>query len=153
MVALRNFTVLALSAMALAFPTPTPTNETPALLKRTVSGIAAASCEQIQFTSSEVATAAAVAASRVAQGKAGQIGRSKYPHKFNNREATGFEFLSGCKAPFFEFPIFKSEVYTGGKPGADRVVIGSIKGADAAFCGIITHTGADRGSFLQCETA
>jgi hypothetical protein len=51
MVALRNFTVLALSAMALAFPTPTPTNETPALLKRTVSGIAAASCERTLWQS------------------------------------------------------------------------------------------------------
>ncbi|CAE6487597.1 unnamed protein product [Rhizoctonia solani] len=66
----------------------------------------------------------------------------------------GFTFQSDCNAPFFEFPIFKSQVYTGGSPGPDRVVIGSVNGEDAAFCGLITHTGAaGRNGFLQCQAA
>ncbi|CAE6398461.1 unnamed protein product [Rhizoctonia solani] len=85
----------------------------------------------IRFTATEAQTAAEAAASRVAEGS--QIGRNKYPHRFNNRE--GLQFQPDCKAPFYEFPIFKNKIYNGESPGADRVVIGSTRGADAAFCG------------------
>ncbi|KAH7323374.1 Ribonuclease/ribotoxin [Rhizoctonia solani] len=147
MVALQNFVVLALSALALAFPTPI---ETPDLFKRTISGAAGADCDDaILFTATEVQTAAQAAASRVAEGS--QIGRNRYPHRFNNRE--GFTFLPDCKAPFYEFPIFKNKVYNGGSPGADRVVIGSVRGADAAYCGVMTHRSARGNAFVQCDAA
>ncbi|EUC58534.1 guanyl-specific ribonuclease F1 [Rhizoctonia solani AG-3 Rhs1AP] len=142
---LQTFLVLGLSALALAVPTPI---ETPDLFKRTISGVQAADCGKTQFTASQVQSAAEAAASRVAEGS--QVGRNKYPHRFNNRE--GFQFLPDCNAPFYEFPIFTSKVYTGGSPGPDRVVIGSASGEDAAFCGVMTHTGAPgRNNFLQCE--
>ncbi|CUA72991.1 hypothetical protein RSOLAG22IIIB_05123 [Rhizoctonia solani] len=141
---LQTYVVLALSAFAMAIPTPTKTS---VLFKRTITGAQSASCGNNEFTVTAVQSAAEAAASRVAEGS--QVGRNKYPHKFNNRE--GFEFLPGCQAPFFEFPIFESKVYTGGSPGPDRVVIGSVDGADAAFCGLMTHTGAGGNNFLQCE--
>ncbi|CAE7177794.1 unnamed protein product [Rhizoctonia solani] len=144
---LRTFVALSLSAFALAAPTPV---KTPDLFKRTISGAQGATCGGNQFTAANVEAAAAAAASHIANNS--QIGRNKYPHKFNNRE--GFTFQSDCNAPFFEFPIFKSQVYTGGSPGPDRVVIGSVNGEDAAFCGLITHTGAaGRNGFLQCQAA
>ncbi|CUA72989.1 hypothetical protein RSOLAG22IIIB_05121 [Rhizoctonia solani] len=132
MLALRYFMLLAFSALTGAIPT---LYETPNLPKRTISGAAAADCDGTQFTSDEVQIAAQVAASRINNHT--QVGRSKYPHQFNNME--GFDFLPDCTAPFFEFPIFNDKIYTGGKnnnekPGADRVIIGSLKGADAAFC-------------------
>lgn len=61
------------------------------------------------------------------------VGSNNYPHKFNNRE--GFIFNTGCKAPYYEFPVFNDYIYTGGKPGVDRVVIGSWDGTNAKYCG------------------
>ncbi|CAE6450048.1 unnamed protein product, partial [Rhizoctonia solani] len=132
MIALRYFMILALSALTIAIPTLV---ETPDLSKRTIGGATAADCNGIRFTSDEVQIAAQAAASRINNHT--QVGRSRYPHKFNNRE--GFNFLPNCAAPFFEFPIFSDKVYTGGennneKPGADRVVVGSVTGEDATFC-------------------
>ncbi|CAE6407102.1 unnamed protein product [Rhizoctonia solani] len=148
MVALKPFVALALSAIALAFPTPT--TEVSDLAKRTISGSASGKCGRNAFTSTQVERAASAAASRVAQGPPGQIGKNKYPHRFNNRE--GFVFSPNCKAPLFEFPIFQNKVYTGESPGPDRVIIGSIRGSDAAYCGLITHTGAQGNNFVQCES-
>ncbi|KAL7273168.1 hypothetical protein RUND412_003994 [Rhizina undulata] len=50
-----------------------------------------------------------------------------------------FTFKAGCKAPYYEFPVLKSFVYTGDAPRYDRVVIDSI-----------THCGASGNGFLQC---
>ena len=61
------------------------------------------------------------------------VGRNNYPHRFNNRE--GFTFNDGCSPPYYEFPVFRDHVYTGGSPGLDRVVLGSWSGSDAMFCG------------------
>ncbi|CAE6355178.1 unnamed protein product [Rhizoctonia solani] len=150
MVAVQNLVVLALSSMALAFPTHV--TEISDLAKRTINGVAAANCEEIQFTPSEVQTAASVAASRVARERVCPY-LLNIPRLPSITFEPGFEFLTGCEAPFFEFPIFNSKVYTGGKPGPNRVVIGSVKGTDAAFCGVITHTGARENGFLQCDVA
>ncbi|CUA72988.1 hypothetical protein RSOLAG22IIIB_05120 [Rhizoctonia solani] len=67
--------------------------------------------------------------------------------------ATGFTFNSGCRAPYYEFPLFRSQVYTGGDPSYNRVVIGSVSGSNAAFCDVITHYGASGNNFLQCDNA
>ncbi|CAE6511705.1 unnamed protein product [Rhizoctonia solani] len=145
MVALQNFVVLALSALALAIPTPTTT---PDLVKRAISGSKSGTCGNNKFSASVVEEAASAAVSHIAAGS--QVGWNKYPHRFNNRE--GFEFQEGCNRPFYEFPIFKSKVYNGkGSPGPDRVVIGNVNGGDAAFCGLMTHTGAGGNKFSQCD--
>ncbi|KAJ1305606.1 hypothetical protein OPQ81_000603 [Rhizoctonia solani] len=146
MVAFQRFVVLALSALALAVPTPTI--EIPDLIKRTITGSEGATCGRNVFTASDVEAAASAAVSHIAEGS--QIGRNKYPHRFNNRE--GLQFQGDCQKPFYEFPIFKSHIYTGGSPGPDRVVIGSVNGEDAVFCGLMTHTGAGGNNFLQCES-
>lgn len=62
-----------------------------------------------------------------------QVGSNDYPHQFNNRE--GFTFNSGCRAPYYEFPVVKGGLYSGGDPGCDRVIIGTWDGTNARFCG------------------
>ncbi|CAE6519175.1 unnamed protein product [Rhizoctonia solani] len=145
----RIFTLLALSALALAIPTPTKSST---LFNRTVSGAAGANCGKNTFTATEVEAAAAAAASHAAAGS--QIGKNKYPHRFNNRE--GFEFQSNCNPPFLEFPIFNSKVYAGGSPGPDRVFIPRFRVQlinPTGLTGVITHTGASGNGFLQCEAS
>ncbi|EPS43045.1 hypothetical protein H072_2972 [Dactylellina haptotyla CBS 200.50] len=77
------------------------------------------------------------------------VGNNNYPHKFNNRE--GFDFSKECTEPFYEFPIVKGGDYDGGPPNTDRVVIGTVKGGSAFFCGAITHTGAEGNNFKECH--
>ncbi|KAG8751499.1 hypothetical protein FRC11_009317 [Ceratobasidium sp. 423] len=166
---LQTVVVVALSGLALAIPAPTKT--TP-LDKRTITGVTAADCDGFTFTSAQVAAAASAAASHVAAGTT--VGSNSYPHVFNNREGkrnlhkfqarfdhsqklkfylTGFTFQSGCRSPYYEFPLFRSSVYTGGDPSYNRVVIGSVSGSNAAFCDVITHYGASGNNFLQCDNA
>ncbi|RKU44021.1 hypothetical protein DL546_004058 [Coniochaeta pulveracea] len=48
------------------------------------------------------------------------LGSGSYPHQYNDYE--GFSFPNA--APWYEFPILSSySVYTGGSPGADRVIL------------------------------
>ncbi|QRV93470.1 guanyl-specific ribonuclease F1 [Ceratobasidium sp. AG-Ba] len=143
---LRTVVFVALSGLALAIPAPTKTIP---LDKRAISGVTAADCDGFTFTAAQVSAAASAAASRVASGTT--VGSNSYPHVFNNRE--GFTFNSGCRAPFYEFPLFRSQVYTGGDPSYNRVVIGSVSGSNAAFCDVITHFGATGSNFLQCDNA
>ncbi|KAM7206058.1 guanyl-specific ribonuclease F1 [Naviculisporaceae sp. PSN 640] len=79
-----------------------------------------------------------------------QIGTSKYPHKFNNRE--GLVFASS--GPYQEFPIIRSGVYSGRSPGADRIVFDPDYKNDCVFVGAMTHTDAPtRNGFVPCEIA
>ncbi|KKK20520.1 hypothetical protein P175DRAFT_0493546 [Aspergillus ochraceoroseus IBT 24754] len=68
-----------------------------------------------------------------------------YPHVYHDYE--GFDFpVSGT---YYEFPIMSSyEVYTGGSPGADRVIFNE----NDEFAGMITHTGASGDDFVQCSS-
>lgn len=69
-----------------------------------------------------------------------------YPHQYNDYE--GFDFPTS--SPWYEFPILSSyDVYTGGSPGADRVIFDS-KGN---FDSLITHTGASGNNFVACDAA
>ena len=71
------------------------------------------------------------------------VGSDKYPHQYEDYE--GFSFPDS--GPYYEFPILSSEqVYTGGSPGADRVIFTG----DGTYEGVITHTGASGNDFLQC---
>ncbi|KAL9095231.1 MAG: hypothetical protein Q9165_002487 [Trypethelium subeluteriae] len=67
-----------------------------------------------------------------------------YPHQYNDYE--GFSFSTS--SPWYEYPILSSyDVYTGGSPGADRVIF---NGA-GEYTALITHTGASGDDFLECK--
>ncbi|KAF1980858.1 guanyl-specific ribonuclease F1 [Aulographum hederae CBS 113979] len=98
-------------------------------------------CGSTYYSSSKVSTAANAACNYVSSG--GHAGSSTYPHQYNNYE--GFDFPVG--GPWYEFPILSSGTYTGGSPGADRVVIN----ANCQYAGAITHTGASGNNFVGCS--
>lgn len=71
------------------------------------------------------------------------VGSDEYPHQYNDYE--GFTFPDA--GPYYEFPILSDEeLYTGGSPGADRVIFTG----SGTYEGVITHTGATGNDFLQC---
>jgi hypothetical protein len=70
-------------------------------------------------------------------------GSDKYPHEYEDHE--GFTFL--IAGPWYEFPILESEVYSGGSPGADRIVFNG----SGNYAGSITHTGAKGDDFVGCS--
>ncbi|KAK2871993.1 hypothetical protein FQN49_002649 [Arthroderma sp. PD_2] len=102
----------------------------------------ATTCGSTNYSADQVSAANNAACNYVMNG--GTAGGSSYPHEYHNYE--GFEF-KGLGGPFFEFPILTSGVYTGGSPGADRVVITE----DCQEAGQITHTGASGGDFVACS--
>ncbi|KAI0080358.1 ribonuclease T1 [Panus rudis PR-1116 ss-1] len=71
-------------------------------------------------------------------------GADDYPHQYHDFE--GFSFPS-CRGEFFEFPLEHNRVYTGGSPGADRVIYDQ----SGRFCACLTHTGASGNDFLECD--
>jgi hypothetical protein len=65
------------------------------------------------------------------------VGNDNYPHTYNDYE--GFSF--SCDSPYLEFPIEQGGIYSGGSPGADRVVIGGVDGDSAQYCAVIRMMG------------
>lgn len=64
-----------------------------------------------------------------------------------------FNFAHG-EAPYLEFPVLQNgTVYDGGRPGADRIVIGSIAEdySSAVYCACITHDGQKKNGFAECK--
>ncbi|KAH9841199.1 guanyl-specific ribonuclease F1 [Teratosphaeria destructans] len=121
-------TVMALATTVLAFPT---------LSKRQSS----TTCGNNYYTTDQVSDALNRGYNYYQEGE--QVGDDDYPHTYNNYE--GFDFpVSG---PYQEFPIEESGVYTGGSPGADRVVFNT----DGEYAGAITHTGASGNDFVGCS--
>ncbi|KAF4457098.1 guanyl-specific ribonuclease F1 [Fusarium austroafricanum] len=98
-------------------------------------------CGNTNYSAAQVRAAANAACQYYQSG--GNAGSSTYPHKYNNRE--GFDFL--VNGPYQEFPIKTSGVYSGGSPGADRVVINT----NCEYAGAITHTGASGNNFVGCS--
>jgi NADH:ubiquinone oxidoreductase subunit K len=98
------------------------------------------------YSQSNINDAATAALNYYAQGQT--VGDDSYPHQYNDYE--GFSF--SCSAPYLEFPIQTSGTYSGGSPGADRVVIGSISSDDssAQYCAVITHDGQSGNNFGEC---
>ncbi|KAK4129907.1 ribonuclease-domain-containing protein [Trichocladium antarcticum] len=77
-----------------------------------------------------------------------QLGTSKYPHRFNNREGLVF----ATSGPYQEFPVLESGVYAGRAPGADRIVVDPNYQGDCVFVGAMTHTDAPtRNGFVACS--
>ena len=98
------------------------------------------------YSQQNIDDAATAALSYYASGQT--VGRDSYPHQYKDYE--GFSFT--CSAPYLEFPIETSGVYSGGSPGADRVVIGSISSDEstAEYCAVITHDGQSGTDFGEC---
>lgn len=99
------------------------------------------------YSQSDIDAAAAAALSYYSQGET--VGSGDYPHEYHDYE--GFTFL--CSPPYLEFPITTSGTYSGGSPGADRVVIGSISDdeSSAEYCAVITHSGESDNDFAECS--
>ncbi|RBQ65747.1 hypothetical protein FVER14953_12295 [Fusarium verticillioides] len=117
-----------------------------ALVSLTVAGPiesrqSATTCGSTNYSASQV-RAAANAACQYYQND-DTAGSSTYPHTYNNYE--GFDFP--VDGPYQEFPIKSGGVYTGGSPGADRVVINT----NCEYAGAITHTGASGNNFVGCS--
>ncbi|KAI0878388.1 guanine specific ribonuclease N1 [Hypoxylon argillaceum] len=114
----------------------------------TVSGAAvnkkpscAKTCGTVCYTQSDISKAVSQGYGYYEDHKT--VGSDSYPHKYNNYE--GFDFPDS--GPWYEFPILKSnKAYTGGSPGADRIVFN----ADGTFQDAITHTGAKGNNFVGC---
>ncbi|KAH6603881.1 hypothetical protein Trco_007327 [Trichoderma cornu-damae] len=101
-----------------------------------------ATCGKVFYSAGAVGAASSAACSHVRAGST--AGGSTYPHRYNNRERFRFK---GLPKPYFEFPILSSgKVYTGGDPGADRVVITG----QCSIAGVITHKGASGNGFVAC---
>ncbi|KAL6797521.1 guanyl-specific ribonuclease Th1 [Trichoderma sp. SZMC 28013] len=127
---MKFFSLLSL----VAFASAAPVDE---LAKRDT-----ATCGSVFYSASAVSAASNAACNYVRAGST--AGGSTYPHQYNNYE--GFRF-KGLSKPFYEFPILSSgKTYTGGSPGADRVVING----QCSIAGIITHTGASGNAFVAC---
>ncbi|KAJ0160153.1 Guanyl-specific ribonuclease F1 [Colletotrichum tanaceti] len=100
----------------------------------------ATTCGSTYYTTAQVNAASNAACNHVRAGTV--AGTSTYPHRYNNYEGFSFD----VNGPWYEFPIRTSGVYTGGSPGADRVVIN----ASCGQAGQITHTGASGNAFVGC---
>ncbi|KAI1383314.1 ribonuclease-domain-containing protein [Hypoxylon trugodes] len=101
---------------------------------------AATTCGSTYYSANAVNSAAQKACSDSQAGSA----PGGYPHTYNNYE--GFSF--SVSGPYLEFPLLSSgSVYTGGSPGADRVVINT----SCKLAGEITHTGASGNNFVGCS--
>ncbi|KAI1107861.1 Ribonuclease/ribotoxin [Jackrogersella minutella] len=100
---------------------------------------AATTCGSTYYSADQVNQASQRACSNYNSGNT----PGGYPHTYNNYE--GFSFA--VEGPYLEFPILSSGLYTGGSPGADRVVINQ----DCSQAGAITHTGASGNNFVGCS--
>lgn len=95
-------------------------------------------CGDTTYSSSQVNNALNAGCDDLSSGDA----PGGYPHQYNNYE--GFDFpVSG---PWYEFPLVQG-TYTGGSPGADRVVFND----NCEYAGAITHTGASGNNFVGCS--
>ncbi|KAI4650167.1 uncharacterized protein J4E79_009434 [Alternaria viburni] len=98
-------------------------------------------CGSTCYTSSQVSAARSAGYKLYQAGD--EAGSSTYPHRYNNYE--GFDFL--VSGPYEEFPLRTSGAYTGGSPGADRVIFNTA----GQRAGEITHTGASGNAFVACS--
>ncbi|CDO73459.1 hypothetical protein BN946_scf185013.g94 [Trametes cinnabarina] len=108
------------------------TSVTSRTLRRQSSGC---DCAGIRYTETDILNAI---------DKAEDGGASDYPHQYHDYE--GFDFPS-CRGTFYEYPLEHNRVYSGGSPGADRVIYDS----RGDFCACLTHTGASDDDFLECD--
>ncbi|GAB0139214.1 hypothetical protein EsDP_00007427 [Epichloe bromicola] len=102
-----------------------------------------ATCGSTEYSSDAVAEASDAACRMVKNGDA--VGSNSYPHQYKNFEKFDLRSQGG---PFYEFPILQNgRVYSGGKPGPDRVIITR----DCRTAGVLTHQGASGNAFRECN--
>ncbi|KAI1331066.1 ribonuclease-domain-containing protein [Xylariaceae sp. FL0255] len=98
-------------------------------------------CGSTCYYQSDIDSALAQGYNYFQEGKT--VGSDEYPHQYNDYE--GFSFPDA--APWYEFPILNTyKVYTGGSPGADRVIFDK----NGNYQDLITHTGASGDDFVDC---
>ncbi|TIA06765.1 guanyl-specific ribonuclease F1 [Aureobasidium pullulans] len=100
----------------------------------------ATTCGSTSYTAAQVRSAVSAGYGDYQAGRT--YGSNSYPHKYNNYE--GFDFP--VAGPYEEFPLKTSGVFTGGSPGADRIIFNT-KGV---WAGTVTHTGASGNDFVGC---
>ncbi|GLB35971.1 putative ribonuclease [Lyophyllum shimeji] len=103
-----------------------------AVIKRQANGC---TCGNVYYDANDISNAIATAQDG---------GASTYPHQYNDYE--GFYFPA-CSGTFYEYPLESGSVYTGGSPGADRVIYDDY----GDVCACLTHTGASGNEFVECE--
>ncbi|KAG9191105.1 ribonuclease-domain-containing protein [Alternaria panax] len=133
--------LLLIAPIALALPTSAPTEEAVEIAAVEARQSCYVRCGSTCYTSAQASTARNAGYNYYRQGS--QAGSSTYPHKYNNYE--GFDFL--VSGPYQEFPLRTSGAYTGGSPGADRVIFNTA----GQRAGEITHTGASGNAFVACS--
>ncbi|KAJ6537733.1 guanyl-specific ribonuclease C2 [Mycena capillaripes] len=130
MFAARSLIIAVLATLALASPTGR------ALPSGNVE------CGSSTYTVSQVSAAVSAGFSH----RNSPLGSDSYPHQFFDDE--GLElFCSGSS--WLEYPILSGgRTYTGGSPGADRVIFNTA----GTYCAVVTHTGASStNGFVSCR--
>ncbi|KAK4247605.1 Ribonuclease/ribotoxin [Corynascus novoguineensis] len=109
--------------------------------------LSSVTCGSTTYSKQDVDAAVAEGCRLYAAGE--QLGNSRYPHRFNNRERLTFD-ISG---PYEEFPILANgAVYSGRAPGPDRIVFNPDYRGSCVYAGAMTHTGAPtRNGFVECD--
>ncbi|KAK7038378.1 guanyl-specific ribonuclease C2 [Favolaschia claudopus] len=99
-------------------------------------------CGSNTYTVSQVSAAVAAGFAHVNN----PLGSDSYPHQFFDDEGLSL-FCSGNS--WLEYPILSGgRTYTGGSPGADRVVFNT----GGTYCAVVTHTGASsENGFVSCR--
>ncbi|KAK7518467.1 guanyl-specific ribonuclease F1 [Phyllosticta citricarpa] len=133
-------TLLPLAAAVLAFPLTALANPVPAE-HQLVSRQSSTTCGSTSYSASQQSDAVSAGCSYYEAGNT--VGSNDYPHTYNNYE--GFDFV--VSGPYQEWPLLTSGTYSGGSPGADRVVFNS----NCEWAGTITHTGASGNNFVGCS--
>ncbi|RMZ71170.1 guanyl-specific ribonuclease f1 [Pyrenophora seminiperda CCB06] len=129
--------LLAIAPIALALPTSVVTENTAVEARQNCY----TTCGSVCYTQAQVNTALKAGVNYYNNND--EAGSSTYPHQYNNYE--GFDFP--VNGPYQEFPLKKSGAYTGGSPGADRVIFNT----QGQLAGEITHTGASGNNFVACN--
>ncbi|KAJ7649020.1 guanyl-specific ribonuclease C2 [Mycena polygramma] len=99
-------------------------------------------CGSNTYTVSEVSAAVSAGFAH----RSDPIGSDSYPHQFFDDEGLDL-FCSG--STWSEYPILAGgKTYTGGSPGADRVIFNTA----GTYCAVVTHTGASsEDGFVSCR--
>ncbi|CZT20719.1 related to Guanyl-specific ribonuclease F1 [Ramularia collo-cygni] len=138
-----SFITSALLLAVTSIASPVPVTEVEAVeVNELVARQSATTCGSTSYTASQVSAAVSKGYGYYRNNQ--QVGSNNYPHTYNNYE--GFNFrVSG---PYQEFPLLRSGTYSGGSPGADRVVFNTA----GQYGGAITHTGASSSNaFVGCS--
>ncbi|KZV68482.1 guanyl-specific ribonuclease T1 precursor [Peniophora sp. CONT] len=100
-------------------------------------------CGSNVYTVSQVSAAVSAGYSHVGS----PLGSNSYPHAYYSYADEHITlYCSGSS--WYEYPILKSGLYSGGSPGADRVIFNT----GGTYCAVVTHTDAGGDdAFTSCK--